>query len=60
MDTTLDIPWTEHGHATADAFKARRAAQKLKELRGVYVPIEHEKSIKQIIREMVKGLADRY
>ena len=42
----------------AAAFKARQAALKRKELRGVYVPIEHEKSIKTIVREMVKGLVD--
>lgn len=42
----------------ADNFKARQAAQGLKELRGVYVPVAHEKSIKAIIREMVKGLVD--
>ena len=37
------------------ALRKRRAAQGLKELRGVYVPALLEKQIKKVINEMVNN-----
>lgn len=37
-------------------FKERKEAQNLKEMRGVYVPIKHEKALKAELRAKVKEL----
>ena len=49
---------TKQEQTKGERFKAKMKAQNMKEMRGVYVPIKHEKALKDDLRAKVKKILE--